>query len=83
VNSALIETVGDTDMGTGHLRGKAADYLRLARSLSAHSPTRQHLIVLAERLEQQAKELDKQFENAAAQSRQDEAGNLASDDPEL
>ncbi len=53
-------------MGAAHLRGKAADYLRLARGLSEHSPTRRHLIVLAERLERQAKELDKQSEETAA-----------------
>jgi hypothetical protein len=65
-------------MGAGHLREKAADYLRLARGLSAHSPTRRHLLVLAERLEQQAKEIDKEFEDTAAAERQDEAGNLES-----
>jgi len=68
-------------MGGAHLREKAADYLRLARSLSAHSPTRRHLIVLAERLERQAKEVDKEFEDAAAPGRQDQAGNSESDDP--
>ena len=79
VNSALKGRLGGFCMRAAHLREKAADYLRLARSLSAHSPTRRHLIVLAERLEQQAKE----FEDAGAQRRHDEAGNLESDDPEL
>jgi len=65
-------------MAAGHLRGKAAEYLRLARGLSSHSPTRQHLIVMAERLER-----DKQFENAAAPGRQDEAGNSESDGPDV
>ena len=70
-------------MGAGQLRGKAANYLRLARGLSSHSPTRRHLIVMAERLEHQAKEIDKQLEGAAGQGRQDKAGNSGSDDPEL
>jgi len=70
-------------MGAGHLRGKAADYLRLARALSSHSLTRRHLIVMAERLERQAKEIDKQSEDASAQGRQDEAGYPGGDDPEL
>ena len=78
VNSALIGTLGTLSMGTGHLRGKAAEYLRLARNLSLHSPTRRHLIVMAERLERQAKEI----EDAAAPGRQDEADNSESDDPE-
>ena len=69
---------GHFTMGTGHLRGKAAEYLRLARNLSLHSPTRRHLIVMAERLERQAKEI----EDAAAPGRQDEADNSESDDPE-
>ena len=59
-------------MAAGHLRGKAAEYLRLA-----------HLIVMAERLERQAEEIDKQFENAAAPGRQDEAGNSESDGPDV
>ena len=70
-------------MAAGHLRGKAAEYLRLARGLSSHSPTRQHLIVMAERLERQAEKIDKQFENAAAPGRQDEAGNSESDGPDV
>ena len=78
VNSALKGRLGGFCMRAAYLREKA-DYLRLARSLSAHSPTRRHLIVLAERLEQQAKE----FEDARAQRRHDEAGNFESDDPEL
>ncbi len=69
-------------MGASHLRGKAADYLRLARGLSAHSPTRRHLIVLAERLERQAKEIDKEIEAAAAPGRHDEASNFESDERE-
>ena len=69
-------------MGSGQLRGKAAEYLRLARGLSSHSPTRRHLIVLAERLERQAEEIDKRFENAAAPGRQNEAGNSESDGPD-
>jgi hypothetical protein len=68
-------------MGAGQLRGKAAEYLRLARGLSAHSPTRRHLMVMAERLERQAKEIDKQFEDAGAHDRQDQAGE--SDDPDV
>ena len=70
-------------MAAGHLRGKAAEYLRLARGLSSHSPTRRHLIVMAARLERQAEEIDKQFENAAAPGRQDEAGNSESDGPDV
>jgi hypothetical protein len=70
-------------MGGAHFRAKAADYWRLARGLSSHSPTRRHLIVMAERLERQAKEIDKQFENAAAPGRQDEAGKSENDDLEL
>ena len=66
-------------MGTGHLREKAADYLRLARGLSSHSPTRRHLIVMAERLERQAKEIDKHVEDAAAQPR-DQASDSDNDD---
>jgi hypothetical protein len=62
-------------MRSEYLREKAANYLRLARGLSARSPTRRHLIVLAERLERQAKEIDKEFEDPAAPDRQDEAGN--------
>ena len=53
-------------MGAAHLRGKAADYLRLARGLSAHSPTRRHLIILAERLERQAKEIYKRSDDTGA-----------------
>ena len=48
-------------MRAASLREKAADYLRLARGLSAHSPTRRHLLVMAERLERQAEDLDKEF----------------------
>ena len=70
-------------MRAASLREKAADYLRLARGLSAHSPTRRHLLVMAERLERQAEEIDKQFENAAAPGRQDEAGNSESDGPDV
>jgi hypothetical protein len=74
-------------MGGAHLRAKAADYWRLARGLSLHSPTRAHLIVMAERLERQAKEfdkeIDKEFEHGAAPAQQDEAGNSESDNPEL
>jgi hypothetical protein len=66
-------------MGGAHFRAKAADYWRLARGLSSHSPTRRHLIVMAERLERQAKEI----EDVAAPERQDEAGNSESDDLEL
>ena len=54
----------------------------MGRGLSSHSPTRRHLIVLAERLERQAEEIEKQFENAAAPGRQDEAGNSESDGPD-
>jgi hypothetical protein len=63
-------------MAAGHLRGKAAEYLRLARGLSSHSPTRQHLIVMAERLERQAEEIDKQFENAAAPGSAGQSGQF-------
>ncbi|MBO0716400.1 MAG: hypothetical protein J2P55_03560 [Rhizobiales bacterium] len=77
-------------MGAGHLREKAADYLRLARGLSSHSPTRRHLIVMAERLERQAKEIDKHVDAAAAQPRdgrqdkwQDQASDSENDDREL
>ena len=38
---------------------------------------------MAERLERQAKEIDKEFENAAAPRRQNQAGNSESHDPEL
>jgi hypothetical protein len=38
---------------------------------------------MAERLERQTKEIDKEFEDAAAPGRQDEAGNSESDNPEL
>jgi len=51
-------------MRAASLREKAADYLRLARGLSAHSPTRRHLLVMAERLERQAEDLDKEFVDA-------------------
>ena len=61
-------------MGGAHLCAKAADYLRLARGLPSHSPTHPHLIVMAKRLERQARE----FEDAAAQGRQDEAGKSES-----
>jgi protein tyrosine/serine phosphatase len=70
-------------MGAAHLREKAADYLRLARGLSPHSPTRRHLIVMAEQLERQAKNIDKEFDDAAAQGRRDQAGNSESNDPDL
>ena len=91
VNSALIGGLGDYCMGGAHLRAKAADYWRLARGLSSHSPTRAHLIVMAEWLERQAKEfdkeidkeIDKEFEHGAAPAQQDEAGNSESDNPEL
>lgn len=83
VNSALIGGLGDYCMGGAHRRAKAANYWRLARGLSSHSPTRAHLIVMAERLERQTKEIDKEFEDAAAPGRQDEAGNSESDNPEL
>ena len=73
-DSALVETAGDGGMGAEDLREKAADFLRLARGLSSHSATRRHLIVMAEQLQRQAKEVEKQFEDAAAQRRQDEAG---------
>jgi hypothetical protein len=81
VNCALIGRAGDNGMGRGHLRKKAADYLRLARGLSSHSPTRQHLIVMAERLERQAEDIDTQVEDAAAW--RDQAGNSENADPEL
>ena len=68
-------------MRSAYLREKAADYLRLARGLSAHSPTRRHLLVLAERLERQAEDVDKEFADAAAE-RQAEVGGSESDDPE-
>ena len=67
-------------MGGAHLRGKAADYLRLARGLSSHSPTRAHLIVMAERLERRAKEFDREFEDAGAPGRQDEVRNSENGD---
>lgn len=82
-------------MGAGHLREKAADYLRLARGLSSHSPTRRHLIVMAERLERQATEIDTHVDAAAAQPRgdgrqdggqdgwQDQASDSENDDREL
>ena len=69
-------------MRAASLREKAADYLRLARGLSAHSPTRQHLLVMAERLERQAEDLDKEFVDAAAPERPVEAGSSESDNPE-
>jgi hypothetical protein len=69
-------------MRAASLREKAADYLRLARGLSAHSPTRRHLLVMAERLERQAEDLDKEFVDAAAPERPVEAGSSESDNPE-
>jgi len=69
-------------MRAASLREKAADYLRLARGVSAHSPTRRHLLVMAERLERQAEDLDKEFVDAAAPERPVEAGSSESDNPE-
>ena len=69
-------------MRAASLREKAADYLRLARGLSAHSPTRRHLLVMAERLERRAEDLDKDFVDAAAPERPVEAGSSESDNPE-
>jgi hypothetical protein len=69
-------------MRAASLREKAADYLRLARGLSAHSPTRRHLLVMAERLERQAEDNDKELLDAAAPERRDEAGSSESDNPE-
>jgi len=74
--------LGDLLMRAASLREKAADYLRLARGLSAHSPTRRHLLVMAERLERQAEDLDKEFVDAAAPERPVEAGSSESDNPE-
>ena len=74
--------LGDLLMRAASLREKAADYLRLARGLSAHSPTRRHLLVMAERLERQAEDLDKEFVDAAAPERPAEAGSSESDNPE-
>ncbi len=45
-------------MRAAFLREKAEEYLRLARGLSSHSPTRHYLITLAERFERRAKELE-------------------------
>ncbi len=45
-------------MRAAFLREKARDYLGLARGLSHHSPTRLHLITMAERFERRAKELE-------------------------
>ena len=69
-------------MRAASLREKAADYLRLSRGLSAHSPTRRHLLVMAERLERQAEDLDKEFVDATAPERPAEAGSSESDNPE-
>lgn len=38
------------------------------------NPPRRPLMVIAERLERGVEEIDKQFEDAAAQARQDKAG---------
>ena len=69
-------------MCAASLREKAADYLRLARGLSAHSQTRRHLLVMAKRLERQAEDLHKEFVDAAAPERPVEAGSSESDNPE-
>ena len=82
VNTALIGTVGDNSHGFGTAPRKSGRVFATGVRPVLAQPARRHLIVLAERLERQAEEIEKQFENAAAPGRQDEAGNSESDGPD-
>ena len=82
VNCALIGKVWGTFYACGVSSRKSGRLFTTgARPLCA-CLTRRHLLVMAERFERQAEDLDKEFVDAAAPERPAEAGSSESDNPE-
>ena len=82
VNCALTGQVWGIFLCARRLFAKKRRTIYDWRAASLRIATRRHLLVMAERLERQAEDLDKEFVDAAAPERPAEAGSSESDNPE-